>query len=426
VVLAIEVLSWTLWFVVDGSAFSYRRIVEAQELAIEGPFTEAPAPALNKKGKKKRRKQGVLGPLSVHPYLGFVYDPNMIGKKFKEHEGFGINQYGFVDEGSPLHKRSPDKLIVAIIGGSVAYYTSVFADEALEQALKEVAGGRRIEVVRLALGGWKQPQQLLAVSWLLSLGAEFDVVLNIDGFNEVALPWLENGQHGVFPGFPRVWMVQTRGLPSNTEKRLLSRALLANEQRASWAQHFAHSAARYSPTAQMIWRIRDGFMVKELSTAFQALQSWTPDELHYTATGPGIPDGMSEENMYVEFAANWRRSSVQLARLCAANGIRYLHFLQANQYVEGSKPMDETERQKVINLEHPYRAGVLRGYPLLYSEGQNLRKEGVEYHDLTMIFSEEHEPMYMDDCCHYTEEGNRRFIKRVAELLAESIRRSGG
>src|SRR4030095_13628597 len=40
--------------------------------------------------------------------------------------------------------------------------------------------------------GYKQPQQLLVLSYFLSIGQTFDLVLNIDGFNEVALGSLNN------------------------------------------------------------------------------------------------------------------------------------------------------------------------------------------------------------------------------------------
>ena len=51
----------------------------------------------------------------------------------------------------------------------------------------------------MAHGGWKQPQQLLALSWILALGGELDVLINVDGFNEVALDGVENAERGVFP-----------------------------------------------------------------------------------------------------------------------------------------------------------------------------------------------------------------------------------
>ena len=50
-----------------------------------------------------------------------------------------------------------------------------------------VLSGRKIDIVRLALPGQKQPQQLMTLAWVQSLGAEFDIVVNLDGYNEAVL-----------------------------------------------------------------------------------------------------------------------------------------------------------------------------------------------------------------------------------------------
>ena len=45
--------------------------------------------------------------------------------------------------------------------------------------------GKQIWVVSFALGGYKQPQQLMVLAYYLSLGQPLDVVVNVDGFNEI-------------------------------------------------------------------------------------------------------------------------------------------------------------------------------------------------------------------------------------------------
>ena len=54
-----------------------------------------------------------------------------------------------------------------------------------------------------------------------------------------------------------------------------------------------------------------------------------------------------------------------LDRLCRGRGVSYYHFLQPNQYLAGSKPILEDEKQIAIVEGHPYGQGVARGYPLL-------------------------------------------------------------
>jgi len=113
----------------------------------------------------------------------------------------------------------------------------------------------------------------------------------------------------------------------------------------------------------------------------------------------------------------WRDSSVQMQRLCDANGIVYEHFLQPNQYVPASKPM-AAEEQRTALTTGDYQKGVVRGYPFLAEQGENLRRAGVRFHDLTMMFKEVPEPVYRDTCCHLTGPGYRMVAGAIGELTA--------
>src|SRR5690606_34769316 len=124
----------------------------------------------------------------------------------------------------PIHRRSDEHVIVGIVGGSVALGFSLEGDAALARILTQHPRltGRRVTFVRLCLGGYKQPQQLLTISYLLSLGAEFDFVVNIDGFNEVVLPAIENVPVGVYPFFPRAWNLMSGNMLTPAQQRLLA------------------------------------------------------------------------------------------------------------------------------------------------------------------------------------------------------------
>jgi len=52
----------------------------------------------------------------------------------------------------------------------------------------------------------------------------------------------------------------------------------------------------------------------------------------YVMTGPAYYYE-SESDLFEDLAAVWKRCSIQMHKFCAANGIRYFHFLQPNQYV---------------------------------------------------------------------------------------------
>lgn len=69
--------------------------------------------------------------------------------------------------------------------------------------------------------------------------------------------------------------------------------------------------------------------------------------------------------------------------------------------------MKEEELQLAFAENQPYKPGVENGYPYLRKEGKDLRHHGVNFFDLTMIFSNNDEILYADDCCHLNEKGYR-------------------
>src|SRR5581483_3419802 len=171
-------------------------IVSAAVLWVEGGRVESPV--VSRYGPIAGGPQGNplpnhLAVLSLHPYLGYVYDRD---------SNAGFSDHGFTSE--TVYPQMDDALIVGIFGGSVADQLFV-KRQTLENELEKIPelGQKAILFVNLAIGGFKQPQQLMALTYMLSLGGHFDVVINVDGFNEVTLPVNENLPNHVFPFFPR-------------------------------------------------------------------------------------------------------------------------------------------------------------------------------------------------------------------------------
>jgi hypothetical protein len=344
----------------------------------------------------------------VHPYLGSV-----LAQRTPE------DDYGFGLELSPLQRRSPDKLIVAATGGSLAFMTFRDARALIEQRLRSAPrfAGREVVLLPLALPGHKQPQQLMALSYLLALGAEFDVVVNLDGYNEVALPAVENVAHGVFPAFPRLWSFRIPGLASSASLRGLGAQALLETARAEAAVLSAEAPWRYSPTASLLWRSANRFLLhrlgrERLRTALEGSGSRS-----FEATGPARRYS-DEGALHAELAALWMQSSLLMHQLCRANGIEYLHFLQPNQYLPGSKPLSVEERI-VARRASDYARAVELGYPRLVEAGRALAARGVRFHDLTRLFAEVEATLYVDSCCHVNAEGSRRIGSAIAEALAQ-------
>ena len=159
---------------------------------------------------------------------------------------------------------------------------------------------------------------------------------------------------------------------------------------------------------------------KKLMRIKEAIRHFEFKELPYVATGP--PEGKGDAQNYLgEAIAIWKRGSLLLQRLCAANGIRYFHFLQPNQYVPGSKKMSEEELKTVYQPQGEWGRAVARSYPLLIQEGQALIREGVFFEDLTKLFVADKETLYIDNCCHFNQKGNEQLAKAVAQFMEQHL-----
>jgi hypothetical protein len=97
----------------------------------------------------------------------------------------------------------------------------------------------------------------------------------------------------------------------------------------------------------------------------------------------------------------------------------YLHFLQPNQYVAGSKEMGPEERAVAYFEGHPFQRSVVVGYPKLVKAGQELREQGVAFFDLTGILAGRKEPLYVDTCCHLGKPGYEIIASRIADEIVK-------
>jgi len=417
VVTAVELISWGALCLLNGEQYSERDLAFRLKTILaesEGPLDAPPLP--------DRVLRALDRPQVVHPYLGFALDPT---RHWAAEDGrFGgreAAEYGFPHNAEALFQtRSQDKLIVAIFGGSVAQN---FAEGAGGTELKSLLrndprlGNKEPVLLCAAVSGYKQPQQLMALNYLMMLGAAFDLVINIDGVNEVAHPVMDLVPKGVFPFFPYGWYWRVAPL-DRQDRMVLGEIALARRQRATWASRLSGSLLRHSRAAALAWTLRDYGFQQSLSQHQAALLDQKAPSESYQTRGPGHAYP-SETALFRDIAAVWQRCSVLMHTLCAGQGARYYHFLQPDQYVAGSKPYSADERAHAVSDDSPWGSAVVRGYPFLIKQGKVLQQRGVRFHDLTMLFTHEHETVYVDDCCHLNDLGNRTIAAAIARIIAE-------
>lgn len=411
---AVEILSYLGFFAVTSRAFTWERSNKQKQRQVQAAAALRPDAAAS------------TTMIVPHPYLGFVYSPDYDPAGMFRMHGMPVSSWGFLDDKPPLQPASENDVVIGIFGGSVAFYFSVQGVPALLEELAQVPAfrGKRLVVVRTALGGFKQPQQLLTLNYLLSLGGHFDLVINLDGFNEVALSPHSLSSDGIFPFFPRDWGSLVGGTSDLNRLRLVGEITHLQKLRGERAALFSKPGLRHSVFTNLLWKLLDRRLFYEIKAKQVELARYQPaagTTLPFAVRGPRRPHD-SAGALFADLAGVWKQSSLQMAQVSRAHGAHYFHFLQPNQYLEGSKPMSATEREVAfLPPGNPLEEGVRAGYPMLRQRGAELSRQDVSFHDLSLVFAGIEKPLYIDDCCHFNLEGNALLGRKMGEIVRREL-----
>jgi hypothetical protein len=376
-------------------------------------------------------KQGRLTGDGLHPYFGpthrqgYPFDiPEPLRENASSAARVPTNNFGFASTHNyPFAKTSPNQFVIGLFGGSVgAWFCQVGAHRLVED-LKANAFFKTREIVPLCLSheGYKQPQQLLVLAYFLSIGQTFDLVLNIDGFNEVTLSSFNN-QRGLDISMPSAMHLDPL-------VNLVNQTTLTPEKLQSLA-----AINRYKD--------RINYLVGRLQRNRIAAINFVLERLHRSATSsyqaevarfaalPSNPSNASlilatpsvtprdDTRALADAAKSWSEASTLMQTMLAARSVPYFHVLQPNQYFT-SRSFTAEEATIARSDASPFKRGAEKGYPLLVSESEVL-KARVNFLNATGIFDRESTAVYIDDCCHYTLRGNQLLADAIARLILSS------
>ena len=366
----------------------------------------------------------------LHPYAGYTVE----GKRLKDgcdpsesSTGHACYERILLADDKPFPKRDANSLNVALLGGSVAVGTitgtEYAAYEKLLSQLPEYAG-KTINLHLLAAGGYRLPQSLMLLNYYISLGAEYDLVIALDGFNEIAIAMSEYHHKKLHPAFPRGWQYRIAGRVSAELIKAQAQKLVFQEQHRSRATFLSNPWCRNSPLSNFVWKLfQRGYNTKlaENHAATEQAQNIqdAPREFQYESLGPEY--NFTDWDELFDYSAQiWAKSTLLTHAATVANGGEFFQFVQPNQYIEGAKPlMSENERRIafVVKEQSGYGYWYKRGYPFLLEHRKWLQEHGVNTTDLTFMFKDVADELYIDNCCHLNPKGSYKIIEHIVDTI---------
>ena len=335
---------------------------------------------------------------------------------------YGFDQPGGFDllEDYVAMDRRPDReklFIILVCGGSIPeIFTAgpLSGSGRLEELLRDgdLVDGRNIKICRLARAGYKQPQQLQKLTYFLARGCRPDLVINIDGLNEVrAGP--RNLLFGMHPTWPSSghWLHLTSG-PASSPRTLEAyyAAQRAQEALVRKARAVLDGVALRSAILGH-WKQRQlDRLTREWFQLHDRYLTLLGEQREVAHPGDRQREAALDESVDV-----WSESSRLMHALCRDRGILYLHLLQPTLHDEGSKIISEQERATGLGGSE-FDPQIKASYDLLRAAGARLVADGVPFVDTSMMFADVSEPLYYDRA-HLGKEGNRLLAERIATEL---------
>ncbi|CAD5948671.1 hypothetical protein NO108_02778 [Planktothrix rubescens] len=365
----------------------------------------------------------------LHPYFGYIQKPS---PDFRP--GFKYNNYGFISPYDyPYTKTNNNQVIIGVLGGSVASNYSIYEvqNKILEKKLQQLPQfqGKELIILSLAIGGYKQPQQLITLNYLLAMGQQFDMVINIDGFNEVALANInnENGLDFVMPSSSHVQALT--GLANNSLSTPAIKALLNikdNKPKIKDALETLKNCSLASCNAIMSLYVQE--LVKNYRRDVARFERYRHQQTEDDNTAESViyfymqDPILTDTKLFPKIADHWAKTSILINQTLKANNIPYFHILQPNQYYPTRRVFSEAEKQVAFSADSPYQNAVKKGYPLLLKEVEKLKANQVNFFDGVAILDDTKEPAYIDNCCHYQKIGENILSNFVADSVVNVLK----
>jgi len=343
--------------------------------------------------------------LVIHPLFGYTYNPN--------HEG--VNNFGFrtkydivlSDFGYSIahHRPRNELLIVGIFGGSFAEMVGSHRAY-LEKKLITLFPDKVPVVMTFGVGGHALPQSAFIYIYFKDL---FDIIIFIDGLNEL---WnaVENNRSGYPPEYAKAAHFQYKlSLNELTPGRFIhtSKIISLKQKLAKITMLSLNSLVKHSLVVHYLWLYlahRWSYQIDQESLLIKKSYEQNPNFFH-----------LDEKNILDHAARQWTSYHNVIEDIASNEETLAIHLLQPNPFVPNSKKLTNDE-VRLVTRSYPVKDFVLEGYPQLREGIARLRKEEIIAEDLSYMYRDVEEPIWVD-AAHPNKRGRKLIMDKVFSIL---------
>jgi hypothetical protein len=365
----------------------------------------------------------------LHPYFGFL---NIYTENFQQRMDLPANNFGFMMPRVLRQKFAPccdfpmlpenhsDLYFIAVFGNSVAQGVGwhMQLQPWIEERLKKLPNlnNKRALVLNLGAGGYKQPQELFLLSYMLAAGMKFDLVLYFASPYE-ALAGKANGLTDLAVEYPArsTWESLSRSLEqlaATDERSILGifflRAAQNTQQRLDRCQ-----------TASCVVAYRPLLRVERALAEMLSVSKSPRNELAHFVNFPAPPAGENVTDFSHAAVLSWQRSTVIMENLTKGMGGEFMAILMPTPWIHPSgllPPHSTPDQVAFYAKEIPPIAEEMR------RAGVKMRTAGVNIVDASNFFDNVlMESVYADQVGHLNERGLDKLVAMTLDMLIGSV-----
>jgi hypothetical protein len=381
------------------------------------------------------RTDGSQG-LQLNPHFGYAGTPGVrlsslakredlepqFGREFAEalYPTITFNNHGFLSKYDyPFVDPTGRSFVIGLFGSSIAIQFAFTMEHRLNDLLSRDSrfAGRKVVLLQFANGGTKQPQNTTTLAYFLAIGQKFDLIINMDGFPEVYISWLNAHEFGADERMP-----YARFIVGVQNAVLESYGVLAGNDRVTAARRrqreVEEQRSRPNFAIYALWLDYEHAHLARTLEQLEKLLTTVPTSETRGYAMPLLPrTSSSDESSREAVATTWFNGSLAMAGMARMFSIPYLHMLQPNQYYTKAHFNDEQSTRLQAWKNPPVKTLVPEYYKRFLVYARDFPRFGVNFFDASGLFDDHDASVFFDACCHYTEAGN----VVLADALARQI-----